>query len=116
MSIATGAAAGTAISPGMGTVIGGGLGLVGSLFSNSARAEAADKAYKRQSWEAAVNRAWQQQQNDINRDFPERMSSSAYQRGVQDLKQAGLNPLLALKGGASSPTGAPREEHKRQHQ
>ena len=64
----------------------GGLDLFGTYLQNEANAK----------------------QADLNRKFQERMSNTAYQRAVQDMKAAGLNPLLAgvHHQPASTPGGA----------
>lgn len=64
------------------------IGAVGSLFGVNQQNEAAQSSAQAQM------------------DFQERMSNTAHQREVRDLKAAGLNPILSANSGASTPSGA----------
>ena len=77
--------------------IGGVLGYLGQQDTNVSSAEIA-----RETTQANMS------ESQRNREFQERLSNTAYQRQVEDMKSAGLNPMLAYikGGGASSPAGS----------
>lgn len=101
LPIIAGGAAGAAMgNPGLGAQLGAG------VFSAQQSAQAQQAANAQNLDIAREQMTFSAGQAQKQMDFQERMSNTSFQRGVSDLKAAGLNPLLALPSGASSPSGA----------
>jgi len=98
------AVAGALGGPAAGILAGGGGGSAGNLVMDALTGGAL-------SQKEANERNIQLAQE--NREWSERMSSTAYQRAMADMRKAGLNPLLAFsQGGASTPTASPAKVEK----
>lgn len=95
-------------------------GLVGGFFGGPAGAgigmslgsqldgyQAGKETNEANSAQSAEMRAFNAAEAQKNRDFQEKMRSTQYQTTMEDMRKAGLNPMLAYQqGGAGTPTGA----------
>jgi hypothetical protein len=82
--------------PQLGAAGGGLLGFIGQQQTNQKNWDIAQAANQ-----ASAEQAQRQM------DFQERMRATQYQTAIEDMKKAGLNPILAYsQGGAGTPSGA----------
>lgn len=87
----------------MGSLLGAGA----SIYGSQQQADAVRASNEASIQMAREGMLFSSQQAAREMEFQERMSGSSYQRGIDDMRKAGINPMMAVsQGGASTPSGA----------
>lgn len=89
-------------------LISAGASLLGSIFSSSTSASNTQAQIAAQQQSQQQSEQFNASQAQLNREFQDKESSTAYQRASADMRSAGLNPMMMASGGmsASSPSGS----------